>query len=186
MQIFRSENRKFRVGEPIAWDGITFLFLNVGSWYFGKMKFNNIVAYWSENFSKTHTGQHRKSGSKTARTWILRASIVEQSPSLMQLLYGVTTLRVMSFPKGDASAQRAAPGRAGKIYRSARNDMSKQNFRFLSFSENADFSIRKSKISSHGTHCLGRYNFFVSQRQKLILSQNEIQKYCCIMISKLF
>ena len=32
------------------------------------------------------------------------------------------------------------------------NDKPNQNFRFLTSSKNADFSIRKSRISSHGTH----------------------------------
>ena len=64
--------------------------------------------------------------------------------------------------------------------------MSEQNSRFLSSSENANFSKRKSKISNHGTRCLGPYNFFVSQRRKLILWENEIQIYCYNLNKKNF
>ena len=34
--------------------------------------------------------------------------------------------------------------------------------------------------------CVGTYNFFVSQRLAVILSENQIQRYCSCMISRLF
>ena len=66
------------------------------------------------------------------------------------------------------------------------NHMSNQNFRILSSSDNADFSIRKSKISSHGTRCVSPYNFFMSQRPTMILSETDIQSYSNYLAKKLF
>ena len=59
------------------------------------MFFENIEATWLQNFSEIHCFQYRKSGSKIGNVRIVQAQIVEQSPLLMQFLYGVTTLRVM-------------------------------------------------------------------------------------------
>ena len=43
-----------------------------------------------------------------------------------------------------------------------------------------------SKFPVHGPGCLGTYNFFVSQRPAVILSENEIQTPADWAISKLF
>ena len=113
-----------------------------------------------QNFSRIHTLHHRKSRSKTARPWIIQAPFVEQSPLLMLLLYGVTTLRIMSLPKGDASAQRAAPGRAGKIYGSARREHDEAKFCIFELQPKVEVF---EKISSHdrrlGHTKLRRYAF---------------------------
>ena len=140
------------------------------------------------NVSKIRTLHHRKSKSKTAKTLIREAPIVEQSPSLVLLLYGLTTLQIMPLPYGrrETSGPRQG-GKAGKkIKTRARKRYVLANFSILSSNEIADFSIRGPKISNHGTRCLGTYNFFVSQRWKLILCENKIQKCCGILIAILF
>ena len=43
-----------------------------------------------------------------------------------------------------------------------------------------------SKFHAHGTGCLVAYNFFISQRPAVILSQNEIQTPADTTISKTF
>ena len=43
-----------------------------------------------------------------------------------------------------------------------------------------------SKFPVHGTGCLGTYNFFVSQRPAVILSENEIQTPADTTIFKCF
>ena len=96
MRIFWWENRKFPVMEPDACPRITFPFRNGQPWYFQKMFFENIEATWLPNFSKIRNFQYRKSRSKIANARIIQTPFVEESPLRMLLLYGVTTLRVMS------------------------------------------------------------------------------------------
>ena len=93
--------RKFRVFKisvswtTVAWHGITFSIRNAQSWYFGKIKFKHIVTTWVRGFPGIHLFQHRKTGLQVANVLVPWPDFVEQSPLLMQLLFGVTTLRVM-------------------------------------------------------------------------------------------
>ena len=102
--------RKFRVFKisvswtTVAWLGVTFSFLNVQSWYFAKTKFKGTGAEWLGGFPEIHALQHRKSELKIAKPWVVQAPFIEQSLLLMQLPFGVTTLRVISPPKEGTSA----------------------------------------------------------------------------------
>ena len=91
----KSNFQNFGVMDPVAWDRITFLFRNAQSSYFGKIKFKHIDAAWVGGIFKIQLFEQRKSDFKFARPPIVQAPIVEQSPLLMQLLFGVTTLRVI-------------------------------------------------------------------------------------------
>ena len=96
----RQHFRKFRIFKisvswtTVAWDRITFSFRNAQSWYFEKINFKHIVAAWAGGFPEIHLFQLRKIGLKVANALIPWPDFVEQSPLLMQLLFGVTTLRV--------------------------------------------------------------------------------------------
>ena len=94
--------RKFRVFgismscKTLAWLRITFSFCNVESWYFQEIKFKHIAAAWFQNFSDYHWFRQRKPGPKVKHSHIVQLHFIEQIHPLMQLLFGVTTLRVMS------------------------------------------------------------------------------------------
>ena len=79
-----------------------------------------------QNFSRIHTRHHRKSGLKTGGAQIIQAAFVDKAPLLMLLLYGVTTLRVMSLPKRTRARSERPPAGPEKYTEVLRNDMSKQ------------------------------------------------------------
>ena len=91
-----------------------------------------------------------KTGPNVANIRIPWPPFVAESLLLMLLLFVATTLRIMSLPKGGRERAMSGPrqGRE-KCTEVLGNDMSKRHFRFLSSSENTDFSIRKANISNH-------------------------------------
>ena len=61
---------------------------------------SHIDAVWVGGISEIQLFQQRKSDLKVAKVLIVQAPLVEQSPLLMQLFFGATTLRVMSQTHG--------------------------------------------------------------------------------------
>ena len=106
-----SSFRNFGVMETDAWSRITFSFRNVGSSYFGKTKFKHIDAKWLEWFPEIHLFQHRKTNLNITIAQKKWQGFVDKSPLLMQLLFGVTTLRVMWMRTRRRKALKFAPAR---------------------------------------------------------------------------
>ena len=144
MSIFWTKFRIFGAMQPVAWQRITFSFRNGWPSYFQNI-FNNVVAEWVGGISAIHRFQLRNSGPNVANARIVQAQVVEQSPLLMQFLYGVTTLR-------DTWNVTAAP-QSKEIRASERNSSrwSTKQLRFVNIFEIFEFS----KFRCHGPPLLG-------------------------------
>ena len=95
--------RKFRFFEITvacttdAWARITFLIRNGWPPYFHKTKFKHIETIWLQNLSGIHPFRNQKFQPNIENAQIVQAHSCDQLHVLVQFLYGVTTLRDISW-----------------------------------------------------------------------------------------
>ena len=129
-----------------------------------------------QNFSEYIIYGHENDGQNSKAPGLNDHNSWNKCPCRRYYSSGATTLRVMWMIRGRAAGIEIAPANEFHEFRSLNPSPASI------FCEISCFS----KFPVHGTGCLVTYNFFVSQRPAVILSENEIQTPADTTIFKCF
>ena len=133
------------------------------------------------------TFRHRKTDPKIAKAQTSMATFrrLIAPADAITLRCNHSTSHVPS-SRGTRARSERPPAGPEKYTEVRGNDMSKQHFRFLSFSKNAIFATEISKISSHGKACLDSNSSLESKPQALILAEEQAMIHLSSLIPRDF